>query len=90
MNFKDTQKYLDMPSLAYCTGYGIIADIYLKEIEYGINDYLIISFEPLGYNYTDNEYYGKTVHKLKINYDTEIPYIKLLGYRLKLDHFIKN
>lgn len=88
---KTAQKinYLNMTSKAYLTGYGITAGLYLKDIEYGIDDHAIISFEPWGYNYTSDPHYGKSVHRLKINYDTKKPYINFLGYRIKLDHFIR-
>lgn len=80
------QEYINIKSIAYLSNYGIVAGIELKEIEYGIHDYAIIVF---GTNITSTYMDGKTVHRLKINYCTKTPYIKFLGYRIKMDNFIK-
>lgn len=58
-------------------GYGLVV---AKHIEYGIEDFLY--FVSYG---TENP----TYHKVKIRYDSNSPYIRFFGKRIKFDEIMR-
>ena len=64
--------------------YSALGGIELKHIEYGVDDYLYcVSGAWRGYDH-------KKYHKLKIRYDSKgIPFVKLNGYKIEVDEFIR-
>jgi hypothetical protein len=70
---------LSNPAAAYYSGMG---DVEVNKIEYGINDYMYI---------TAGAWTGKkSFHRVKIQYTAAgDAFIKLHGYKMLLDDFIK-
>lgn len=72
-------EYSNMKSMAYYSG---LSGLELKEIQYGINDYLIVE--------SGSWCSKKSIHRLKVNYDKNgNDYIKLNGYKIPLNEFIR-
>ena len=70
-------EYKESPSTAYYSG---LNGLELKHIEYGINDYLILQ---------SGAWSGKkTMHRCKVYYNNDNPFIKLYGYKIPLNEFI--
>lgn len=70
---------LNMESVAYYSG---LNGLEIKDILYGINDYILCVSGAWGGK--------KTPHKLKIYYNQDgSNYIKLHGYRIRLDECIR-
>ena len=77
---KKTEKkaILDAACIAYYSGFG---GIEIKEIEYGINDYI---------TYTAGAWTSqKTAHKSKVYYDSENVYFRYHNNRIKLSDCIR-
>lgn len=73
MTKQEKQRYMEMPSVAYYSGFG---GIEIKEIQYGIEDYVV---------FVANAWYpGRTVHRVKINYTWSRPSFR---YHLLTIHF---
>ena len=71
---------LEKPSFAYYNGFG---GIVFKEIEYGIEDYII---------FLANAWYGgtyKDVHRVKIHYGENGDYIRFHGFRIPLNECVR-
>ena len=72
------QEILDMPTMAVYSG---LNGIEVKDIEYGIEDYLLLVSGSLGGK--------KEAHRLKIHYDNKTNYVKLWGHRIPLNECMK-
>lgn len=73
------QQIIDMPTVAYYSGFG---GIEIKDIEYGINDYIIAVSGAWCSN--------KSVHRVKIYYGANgNAYFKLYGVRIPLNECIR-
>ncbi len=69
---------LSKKTIAYYSGWNGIA---IKDIEYGIEDYVICA---------DNYFRGTpSVHRCKIHYESERAYFNLNGHRIPLDECIR-
>lgn len=70
---------LNMETIAvYSSGYNMLE---VKEIEYGIDDHLLCVSRVCGRR--------QTAHRLKIYYPKGSPYVKLYGYRVRLDECVR-
>lgn len=70
--------YKDYSSSAYYSG---LDGLELKHIEYGINDYLIVQ---------SGSWNGKPkIHRCKVYYNNDNSFIRLYGYKIPLDEFIR-
>lgn len=70
---------LKMDTIAtYSSGYNMLE---VKEVEYGIDDYLLCVSRFCGHR--------QTAHRLKIYYPKGSPYVKFYGYRVKLDECLR-
>ena len=70
--------YKDYKSIAYYSG---LNGLELKHIEYGIDDYLILQ---------SGSWNGKPkMHRCKIYYGFENDYVRLYGYKIPLNEFIR-
>ena len=65
-------------TIAYYSGY---AGIEIKDIEYGIEDYIIFVAGAWCSN--------KTVHRVKVYYGVDRPYFKYYGNRIYLDDCLR-
>jgi hypothetical protein len=78
MNNAEKLTYLAEKSVGYYSGFG---GLEVKKIEYGIEDYCIFAV---------GAWTGKPeIHKSKIYYETDVPYIKYRGTRVKFDEIIR-
>ena len=59
-----------------------LGGIYMYGIDYGINDYAIVALVRNGV--------GTKLHRLKIYYNTNEPYIILCRRRIKMSSFIRH
>ena len=66
------KSYVDMPTVGYWSDMG---GVELKEIQYGIDDYALVVAGTMSST--------PTSHRLKIYYNSQEPYIRLHGRRLK-------
>lgn len=64
--------YRDMPTVGYWSDMG---GVEVKEIQYGIDDYALVVAGTMSST--------PTSHRLKIYYNSQEPYIRLHGRRLK-------
>ena len=70
--------YKDYKSIAYYSG---LNGLELKHIEYGINDYLILQSGSWGGK--------KQMHRVRVMYSDNGDYVRLYGYRIPLNEFIR-
>lgn len=71
-------EYKNFDSIAYYSG---LNGLELKHIEYGINDYMIVQ---------SGSWNGECkMHKCKVYYGVKSDYIKLYGYKIPLNEFIR-
>lgn len=70
--------YINKEYEGYYSGYG---GIEIKEIQYGIEDYVV---------FVANAWYGKkSVHKAKIYYNSDSTYFKFAGHRIKFSECLR-
>ena len=72
------EQYMQYPTVAYCTDF---EGIEIKDILYGIEDYIVFLAGTMGNN--------PTCHKAKVYYSGERPYFKLYGRRIYLDNCMR-
>jgi hypothetical protein len=78
MNKQEKNEVLSMDSVAYYSG---LNGLEVKRIDYGINDYIVC---------VSGAWNGKyKVHRVKINYNSNNPTIKLYGYTIPLNEMLK-
>ena len=78
MTREQEKAYLEAPSVGYWSAY---SGVEVKEIEYGIDDYLIC---------VAGTFIGRPkVHRVKIRYDHDRDYVVLDGHRFYLDDCLR-
>ena len=56
---------------------GGLCGLYLKQVEYGIDDYILFI-----------DYMGGA-HRAKVHYETERPYFNFMGHRIHFDECVR-
>ena len=77
LNKEQKEKYKNCPAMGYFS-YTSQIELYLLDIIYDINDYLII-----------REARSKKLHCLKIHSETLTPYINYYGSRVRIDQIYR-
>jgi len=79
MNKQQKIEYMNMDTIGTCWDAG---GIEVKEIEHGINDYVIFVACVMGSN--------PTVHRIKIQYNSVNAYFKFNGWHISFNNIIRN
>ena len=79
LNKEQKEKYKNCPAIGYFSySYMSQIELYLLDIIYDINDYLII-----------REAKSKKLHCLKIHFETIVPYVNYYGSRVRIDQIYR-
>lgn len=79
MTKQEKNKALQMETIAYYNGFG---GVEIKAIEYGIEDHVIF----IANSFIPN---NKTVHRVKIHYDSRRPYFHYHTLRIPFDECLR-
>lgn len=83
MTKREKQAYSEMDSVAYYSGCN---GIEIKEIQYGIEDYVVFSANSW---YSDSKGKRGDIHRAKVYYSANGDYFKYHGYRIPLNECIR-